>query len=511
MELSRASAGEIAAAFAAGELSAREAVDAAIARIEQVNGALNAVVIPRFDEARAEADAADAARARGDALGALHGVPITIKECFDLAGTESTCGLPSRAGQPATADAPLVARLRAAGAIVVGKTNLSQALMFAESDNPVYGRANNPWDLERSPGGSSGGEAAILAAGGSALGLGTDIGGSVRQPAHSCGVCALLPTAHRLTGVGANELQRQEAIVSQPGSLARRVADLDLAMRVLVAPGPDPTVPPVPWTPLPAGEPDVRGLRIGWYDRDGFNVPAPAIRRAVAEAVDHLRDAGAELVELQVPNIYEAMALYVALFSADGGIGIARLLRGGEKDGRVAGLPRFGRLPAWLRESLGTISEMLGQTHLAHLCQNVGRRNVDEYWGLLAERARYRDEALAAFAVDAIVCPPSHIPARVHGSTGRLGPVESYAMLFNLLGMPAGVVPATLIRAGEESDRGEGGDLSDKAAYACEQGSAGLPVGVQVAAPPWREDVVLRVMAALENRFDPLPPPRYTS
>lgn len=150
------SASRLAQAIAAGELSAVEAVDAHIARIEEVNPRLNAVVVPLFDDARARAQQAD--RTPAGERGPLHGVPITVKECFDVTGTPSTAGLMARAGHRAETDAPLVARLRQAGAIIVGKTNVSQLLMYVESDNPVYGRTNNPWDAERSPGGSSGGE-----------------------------------------------------------------------------------------------------------------------------------------------------------------------------------------------------------------------------------------------------------------------------------------------------------------------------------------------------------------
>lgn len=184
-------ASEIAILIARGDLSAAEAVEAHIQRIKEVNPDLNAVVFPLFDQARAEAAEADARRQRGEPLGPLHGVPITIKDSYDVAGTPTVVGLETRVGHRAAADSPLVARLRQAGAIVLGKTNAPQVLLYNETDNAVYGRTNNPWSLDRAPGGSSGGEGAIVAAGGSAMGLGSDIGGSVREPAHSCGVHGL--------------------------------------------------------------------------------------------------------------------------------------------------------------------------------------------------------------------------------------------------------------------------------------------------------------------------------
>ena len=172
----------IAALIAARDLSSTEAVDHFLSRFGAVNGRLNAVVVDLADSARRAAAKVDEALSRGEKLGPLAGVPVTIKECFDLVGTASTFGLASRRGEIESKDDPHVAALRAAGAIPIAKTNLPQLMIFTETDNPLYGRTNNPWDAERSCGGSSGGEAAVIAAGGSPLGLGNDIGGSLRVP-----------------------------------------------------------------------------------------------------------------------------------------------------------------------------------------------------------------------------------------------------------------------------------------------------------------------------------------
>ena len=286
-EITALGADQLAREIASGAVSAREAAEAFISRIEAVNPALNAVVVPLFEQARADAAAADEKQARGEPLGPLHGVPVTIKESFGMTGTAATGGVPRWADNTASADSPLVARLRAAGAVVLGKTNVPELLFYLESDNPVYGRTNNPWNEARSPGGSSGGEGAIVAAGGSALGLGTDIGGSVRVPAHCCGIHALKPTSGRLTERGTFDeiiIPGQEAILGQPGPLARRVEDLALAMRVLAAPGQealDASIPPVPWRDPAAVS--VADLRIGYYTDDGFIRPAPALIANVSD------------------------------------------------------------------------------------------------------------------------------------------------------------------------------------------------------------------------------------
>ncbi len=169
------SATKIIGQIASGDISAREVVEAHIARIEEVNPALNALVVERFEAARLEADAADHARSDGQPLGPLHGLPITIKEQFNVTGLPTTMGLHGYKDNIASTDGPLVAKLRKAGAIILGKTNVMQLLAGHVSDNPLYGRTNNPWDLTRTPGGSSGGEAAIIAASGSSLGLGGDL------------------------------------------------------------------------------------------------------------------------------------------------------------------------------------------------------------------------------------------------------------------------------------------------------------------------------------------------
>src|ERR1700736_3578263 len=202
LDLCALGARELARSIADGSITAVQAVEVHIERIERVNPALNAVVVKRYDEARAEARDADRRRAAGEPLGAMHGVPVTVKECLDFAGLPSTFGLASRARHAAEADDPYVARMRAAGAIVLGKTNVAQMLLAVESSNPVYGRTNNPWNLDRTPGGSSGGEGAIVAAGGSPLGLRTDIGGTVRVPAAFCGIAALKPMQGRTPDQG---------------------------------------------------------------------------------------------------------------------------------------------------------------------------------------------------------------------------------------------------------------------------------------------------------------------
>lgn len=500
---------EIAKKIRAGELSAREVTDAHIRRIEEVNPALNAVVIPLFEQARREAEAADAAQRRGDPLGPLHGVPITIKEQYLVKGTATTFGLPHQREHRATEDGPLVNRLRGAGAIVLGKTNISQMLIYIEADNELYGRTNNPWNLERSPGGSSGGEAAIIASGGSPLGLGGDVGGSIREPAHFCGIQGLKPTAWRLTNFdtrpGFFSWGLAEAIPPQAGPMARSVPDLALAMSVLAAPGLeriDPSVPPVPWPNYK--DVQVNGLRIAMCTDDGYFEASPAIRRVVIEAADALRSLGAHVEPWTPPDVNEAMRFFFSMFTADGFNGLRHALGSDKPAPQIKGLLQGGSIPNPMRKFVAGMMRRSGQVRLSRIVMQTGRRSAEAYWNLLEERNEYRLRFIGAMDAgdfDAIICPPTSLPAVTHGSTANLPDFDSYARLFNVLGMPAGVVAASRVRAGEESDRPSSKDPAEQAAAQVEKDSAGLPVGVQVAARHWREDIVLAVMGALESHF----------
>jgi fatty acid amide hydrolase len=497
------SASELARAIACGDITARACLEAHIARIETVNPSLNAVVQSRFEAARAEAGEADRSLRRDRLRGPLHGVPITIKEQFAVAGMSSTLGVaPAERDER---DGPLVARLRAAGAIVLGKTNVPQLLLYNETDNPVYGRTNNPFDAERSSGGSSGGEAAIIAAHGSPLGLGSDIGGSLRTPSHACGIAALKPTSNRLTNEDARASGfgfGQTAIVSQPGPMARTVADLTLALRVLAAPGldrVDPQIAPAAWRE--PGAVDVASLRIAYYEDDGFFPAAASVRRAVREAVDALRGCGAQVEPFAPPRVADAMRMFLGILSADGTAGAKRRLGTHRRDARITGLLQIAGLPDALRPVAVSLTRLLGQRRLSQQIASIRPIGVDDYWSLVEAQAAYRRDFIAALdrgGFDAIVCPPHALPALTHGSAYYLTTAASYSMLYNLLGMPAGVVPVARVRDDEQNPPRGGHDIVERTAREVVRGSAGLPLGVQVVARHWREDVALAVMGAIE-------------
>jgi fatty acid amide hydrolase len=476
-----------------GEISALDAVEAHIGRIEAVNPRLNAVVVRRYDEARAEARELDKRRAAGASLGPLGGVPITVKESLDLAGTPSTFGIPSRQSALAQSDNEYVGRLRAAGAIVLGKTNVSQLLLFLETDNPLYGRSNHPLREDRSPGGSSGGQAAIIAAGGSALGLGTDIGGSIRVPATFCGLAGIKPTAGRMDDIGLGSISPgQRAILSQVGVLARDVGDVALALSLANG-------------DIPLGDPaivDVGKLRVGFYTDDRTITPAPAVQRAVREAAAALRACGAEVVDWTPPDVPYAMDLFIGILSADRFSGCRRTLGANPRDRRIAKIEQIAARSRPVVRAMNALLGLTGRRGLQHIARNYGFSDTDHFWQLCEAQLAYQRRfaaALAADRLDVLLAPACALPAWRHGATEELVVAGGYTVLYNLLGYPTGVVPFTEVRPEEESVRPMSKDPMERTARATEQGSAGLPVGVQVIARPWREHVVLSTMAALEQ------------
>jgi fatty acid amide hydrolase len=498
------SAVELAGLIAQGAITARAAVEAYIARIEQVNGALNAVVVKRYDEARTEADAIDQRRARGENLPALAGVPITVKECLDLAGTAATFGLPGRIATRADTDDPYVGRLRAAGAIVIAKTNVAQLLIYSESDNPVYGRTNNPWNLERSSGGSSGGEGAILGAGASALGLGTDIGGSVRIPAAFCGISSLRPTADRCPDVGRGSIAiGQRAVASQVGPMGRAVEDLALALEVINGGHGIDTIATVPLGDF--RKVDIAGLRVAVANDDGVMAPSAAVWRGVGEAADILRAAGAAVTPWSVLPGAEVTELILACFSADRGRGMRDLVRGGKVDPRAGLNLNLARLPRSLRMAAAALLALLGQRRTAATMRLFASGSAYDYWQATARvmefRGRFRDalDRAAGGPIDLILMPAYAVPAVRHKATINMPFAGSYALLSPVLGYPAGVVPVSRVRADEESGRKNSFDVVERTALATDRGSAGLPIGVQLMGRPWRDDVVLAAMRAIEQ------------
>ena len=440
----------LASAIRDGRVSSVEFVEACLARIDAVNPALNAVVQLRAEEARAEARRADDAVARGEALGPLHGVPVTIKDSLDTVGMITTGGSMGRAAFVPERDATVVRRVKAAGAILLGKTNTPELTLSFETDNLVYGRTNNPWDVTRTSGGSSGGAAAIVACGGAAFDIGSDYGGSIRLPAHFNGIAGIKPTHGRVPRTGhIFPFGGTHDAFQQIGPLGRHVDDLVLLLPILA--GPDNIDPAI--VPMPLGEPgavDLSTLRIGFHLDNGIRTPTPEIQAVVRAAAGVMSEVGARVDESRPDGIEEAFALNRRVFGADGRAAVRRLLR------------EAGTTEA----SIATEGTGLSAIELDRL--------LADWYGLRSRMHRYLENH------DVILSPVNGKPAIPHGATDL--PDYSYTMTYNLTGWPGAVV-----RGGTSPE--------------------GLPIGVQVVAAPAREDIALAVAAHLESELGGFEPP----
>lgn len=295
----------LARAIRAKKVSSLEVVRAHLEHIHTVNPRLNAVVFATAESALKQARAADRRNTRKNQVGPLHGVPFTAKDIFDTAGLPTTAGLRMLRSNIPDHDATVVARMRESGAILIGKTNCPPGGTGGESWNPLHGGTRNPYDVTRSPGASSSGEAAIIAAGGSPLGIGSDSGGSIRMPAHYCGVAALKPTSGLVPSTGGYGLVGGLTDPrSQVGPMARFVSDLIAALPILAGPdGMDSGVVPVP---LARRTPLLKGLKVAWYTDDGIAKPTSAVAATVRAASRALAEAGCTVTEERPPGLQEA-------------------------------------------------------------------------------------------------------------------------------------------------------------------------------------------------------------
>ena len=473
-----------ASAIRAGEVSSREVVEALLDRIARYNPSLNAIVTLDEVGARARADLADVALAQGEVWGPLHGVPVTFKDVFETAGMRTTSSHKPLAGYVPQRDATVVARLRAAGAIVLGKTNMPELAGDSQSDSPVFGRANNPWDLGRTPGGSSGGEAAAAAAGLSVLGSGSDIGGSLRLPAHFCGVFALKPTDHRVSNAGhvpplpdsVNTVRH----LAVNGPIARHPADLGLWLSLVAGPdGRDATVPPVPVTGAELVPRALAGLRIAWTDDLGGIPVTTDTRDALTRFATDLANAGCQ-VRRAAPgvDIEEVWQTYGTLYGA----------------------MLFAMQPRVARVALRTVGPVMFRDPVFGPSSRAATASAREFLHALARRDTLM-WAMEEFLVDvdAWICPVASIPAFPHRPARQQGrPVQvddqkvpgtvatmGHTMLASLTGHPAVALPLNH----------HNGDL---------------PIGAQVIGRLWHDADLLNVVGALTTVTGPsLRPPAY--
>jgi aspartyl-tRNA(Asn)/glutamyl-tRNA(Gln) amidotransferase subunit A len=460
-DLTGKSASELVALIRSRAVSPVEIVKAHLQRIEEFNPSLNAIVTiagNALDRARA----CETELTRGANVGPLHGLPLTVKDTIDTAGLRTTAGSRILEQHVPASDASSVARLKAAGAIILGKTNVPEMAIPYECDNPVFGRTNNPHNPQMTSGGSSGGEAAAIAAGLSPAGLGSDLSGSIRVPAHCCGIAGLKPTVGRVLMDG--HTPAVSGVVSLGaciGPMARRVGDLALLFKVLA----EPTQFEANQNDADALSPEsLRGLRVGWYGDDGVTPVANEIRTVVKAAAEALADAGLEVVETIPPGVSKGSRLWVDLFSDAANTEIAMRYRGRE----AAAGPLVARL---LQEFTTASPEFEDKIETA-----------ERLAAAVVELERLREELLIWMkGTPLILAPIGATVAFAHG-TGRVDVdgksisqfrAFSYSQAFNVFGLPSVAVPA-----GRTAN--------------------GLPVGVQVVGRSFEELTVLSAASVIE-------------
>lgn len=434
MDLLTLSATALARMIRAREVSSRDALEAHLERIRLVNPGLNAVVRERFDEARREADAADAKVARGEPLPSLHGVPCTIKECFALTGMPNSSGLRSRAGVIAASDATAVSRLRAAGAIPMGVTNVSELCMWMETSNLVYGRTNNPYDRRRIVGGSSGGEGAIIGAGGSPFGLGSDIGGSIRMPAFFCGVFGHKPSGGLVPGTGQYPMAHGRARrYLTTGPIARRAEDLWPLLRILA--GPDDADDGC--TSIALGDPanvKIEGLEVVTVEDNGALDVDARLVDAQRRAVEALRAHGARVRTATIEPLRHSLEVWSTLLAEAGGPTFAELMGDG------VAIHGFSELGRWLR---GRGDHTLPAIALA-LLEKLPALFPGHTKKVLAHAERLRAD-LDATIGDGVLLFPSYTKPAPRHHTPLLMPVQwQYTAVLNVMEVPATQVPLGL-------------------------------------------------------------------
>ena len=481
LDLAFQSATELSRRLRRRELSSAELLQHYLQRIERLNPKLNAVVVLDSDRAMQRAKAADAALDHGECWGPLHGLPMTVKESFDVPGLPTTQGFEAMRDNIATQTATSVQRLLDAGAVVFGKTNVPVAMADWQTFNPVYGTTNNPWDLTRTPGGSSGGSAAALAAGLTALELGSDIGASIRNPAHYCGVWGHKPTWGVVPQQG-QQLPGMECVdtidIGVAGPMARSVHDLTLAMDVLATPLQ--TFGALGWQPAAwrdAGVPALR-LRVAVIADDALAEVDASVRKAIASLVRFLRESGVAVDEQARPvDSVEAWTTYVPMVRA-------ALIGPISDEEHQQAVTEAAKWPASSLDFAALHWRGRSLSHRDWLRLDEVRSKLKRQWAAFFER------------FDLLICPVATTPAFKHNQQGwrweRLIPVNGreqptttsmfWAGYTNLCGLPATAVPLGLSKEG-------------------------LPIGAQICGPVLSDPVCLRFARWLETEFRGFQPP----
>ncbi|GAA6007776.1 hypothetical protein JCM10207_004870 [Rhodosporidiobolus poonsookiae] len=459
----------------------------------------------------------------GQIVGPLHGVPVSLKDMVNVKGVDSTIGFTHSTNKLAEEDASVTKVIRRAGGIPFVKTNVPQTMLSFECANPLFGATNNPFDASRTPGGSSGGEAALLAADGSPIGIGSDVGGSLRIPAHFSGCYALKPCAGRFSSRGCRSSNPgTEVVKASLGPMGRCVSDVELMTRVQLDAS-DELARTEGVMPLRYREVELpEKLKFGFFRTDGFCHASPACERAVLETVDALRRQGHECIEFEPPNPLEAMELFVALTSAGRYSTLLAGLQGDPQESSLWLVTLGSRIPSPVRYALAWLIEnVAGDEKLARLLRASRGKSVSELQEWQYKRdtfvSKARRELWEHHAFDAVICAPQAVPALKHGQTWNLSPLSIGTILWNIVDSSVGLVPVTFVdgvvdalsdpwRARQAASPGaklfEARVFGPGGIYDAKE-MEGLPVGVQIVGRQWDEERVVELMKVVDGALGP--------
>ncbi|KAH8927368.1 amidase signature enzyme [Atractiella rhizophila] len=508
--------------------TAQRVLEAFIRSSRRAHERTNCLTGTLYPEALAAAKALDTAYPPGSGRvkGLLHGVPISIKDHLGIAGGEGTIGITSYIGKKFERDALIVKVLKEQGAVVYVKTNVPQTMLAFECSNPIFGATTNPYNGDHTSGGSSGGEASLLAQDGSAAGIGSDVGGSLRIPAHYCGVYSLKPSKGRFPQSSYSNTPGAagfNSVNSVLGPMARSVDDLEVLTKVVVEAmdqmdgGRERKIAGDTFIAIPWRNTEERKYRFGYWKEDGFVKASPACQRAVGMTVDALRQKGYECIEgLSFILVFRAMEIFAVYTSADRYNTLTKPLKNDKRE-RSMFLPLLSaRLPWLLKVMVSWLFRYaLGDHIMATLLRSGGHKDTEAIMRWNVKKADFtleiREKWFQELNLDFIICPTQATPAMAHGKTWNLSPLAAATIFFNILDFTVGCLPVTRVSSSldalpstwKEDLKGRGAPILHDALYNQKAYDAkqmeGLPVGIQIAGSNWEEEDVLKAMKIVDE------------
>ncbi|KAG4304089.1 hypothetical protein PORY_002453 [Pneumocystis oryctolagi] len=448
--------------------------------------------------------------------GPLHGVPVSFKDTYNISGYDSSLGMSAFVCKPSSEDSALVKMVKDMGGVILFKTNVPQTLFAFECSNPIFGRTFNPFSTSYTCGGSSGGEAVSLASNSSALGFGSDIGGSLRIPAHYCGVYSLKPSSDRFPIAGHFAIvEGFEGVRIVTGPMTRSVLDLKFITKVRVILSSKPELYDFSCIPLPWKESleSTKNFKVfGYYFEDEFTLTSPACRRAVRMVVDSLKAFGHKVVEIRPPNSFDAVEIFIGLTSSDGYKKVYDFVKSDPMEKSIW-LPMLASwIPYFLKCAIGYVIEnVIHDPKFSMIFKAVGKRKIIEYCRLINRRNLYRKEwskIWNEYKLDGIIAPANPLPALPHDGTTSVSAIAASTFIYNLLNYSVGSLPVTRVDRTIDilSDEYKKWDglihqrlyQSSRPLYDPDK-MHGLPVGVQVIGQQWQEEKVIEMMGDVEN------------